>query len=898
MFDSYSTSIKKLLEKKTHPELAALYSDEMEVQVNVAADDGERIGDYKGHKGCSYTDHTTTWYPIRIPKDGTEDNSNKPMVYDLFAHAEGIGMTGWNWKKKQSIYFGFDFDAIIGHSEKHKKKMTDAELQEVSERAKNIPWVTVRKSTGGSGYHLYVFLNTPIETQNHTEHAALGRAILGMMSALAGFDFSVKVDVCGGNMWVWHRKMKRADGTLGLTLVRAGERLDSSLVPKNWRDHVKVVSGSRKKIVPEFIQEEEVDLFEEMSGKVTSVKLDDQHKALLEFLQKNNLAGWWDPDHRMLVTHTAHLERAHKELGFTGIFKTNSDRTNLDEQNCFAFPLRRGGWAVRRYSPGCEEDPTWEQDGVGYTKCYLNREPTLFTASKARGGVEDEQGAYRFKTAGEAAKVAKELGSNLELPVELELREGKLKTHKDGNRLIIEVPATDQDQQPNGWYNEKGKWRKVLNVPKAPGEEYEAAAFDEVVRHAVTDSKQDAGWYVKVNNGWHSEPLVHVTKALQSLGKKPSDVNGIIGSSVRKPWTIVSIPFAEEYPGDRQWNLNAVQYMHPRNQVGEFPNWTKMLNHIGKGLDLALSHNPWAIANNIKTGGEYLKLWLASPLQNPYKPTPYIFLWSAKNNTGKSTFHNALDFLISPKGIKSANVMLEQKDGKNFNAEIVGAVFCTIEELDLRKRKDVYNKIKDLVTSPKIMIHPKGATPFEMPNTAHFVHCANDHEACPIFPGDTRITMITVPEFEPGEHIPKDEFMELLRKEAPYFLNELLTIEIPPSKDRLAVPVVDTAEKNQAAEQNKNDLEQFLEISCHQINGESLLFSEFFDAFQESLDNRAKENWSKIRVSKNMPPQFPIGLIRGTGTSNKYIGNLSLQPGSSTKNPFVKVDKNYLEIAR
>ena len=58
-----------------------------------------------------------------------------------------------------------------------------------------IPWVTVRKSTGGNGIHLYVFL-PDVPTANHTEHAALARAVLGQMSALVGFDFKAKVDAC------------------------------------------------------------------------------------------------------------------------------------------------------------------------------------------------------------------------------------------------------------------------------------------------------------------------------------------------------------------------------------------------------------------------------------------------------------------------------------------------------------------------------------------------------------------------------------------------------------------------------------------------------------------------------------------------------------------------------
>ena len=66
----------------------------------------------------------------------------------------------------------------------------------------------VRRSTGGNGIHLYVYFDEAgVPTANHTEHAALGRCILGMMSGQINFDFASQIDCCGGVMWVWHRKM-------------------------------------------------------------------------------------------------------------------------------------------------------------------------------------------------------------------------------------------------------------------------------------------------------------------------------------------------------------------------------------------------------------------------------------------------------------------------------------------------------------------------------------------------------------------------------------------------------------------------------------------------------------------------------------------------------------------
>ena len=113
-------------------------------------------------------------------------------------------------------------------------------------------------------------------TANHTEHAALARSILGKMSALTGFDFSLKVDAAGGNFWVWHQKMK---GTDGLALLKEGDILYD--IPPNWRDHVPVIKGARKTL-PAVIARSPIPdiemLFDDLTSQRTHVPLDEEHR--------------------------------------------------------------------------------------------------------------------------------------------------------------------------------------------------------------------------------------------------------------------------------------------------------------------------------------------------------------------------------------------------------------------------------------------------------------------------------------------------------------------------------------------------------------------------------------------------------------------------------------------
>jgi hypothetical protein len=894
-------AVKNFLMARTHPDLANLYSYDMEVQVNVAPDGGERIGgDYKGRQWHGFTDGINTWKPFRVPRNANTDPEYEDveMNFDLDSHAEGIGMTGWDWKNRVSLHVAYDFDAISGHSDKHKRKLTDVELREVQDRINAIPWTTLRKSTSGSGLHLYVFIE-PTPTSNHNEHAALARAILGMLSAQTGFDFHGKVDICGGNMWVWHRKMR---GTDGLRLIKQGEVLTD--IPPNWRDHIPVVSGKRGKTLPEFIENSDVPelerIFEDLTGQGTRVPLDDDHRKLLDWLRNNNCMAHWDQDRHMLVTHTFHLKEAHEDLNLKGIFKTLSTGTERGiDQNCFCFPIRKGAWAIRRFTPGVQEDPSWTQDGAGWTRCFYNREPDLATASKANDGIEHKSGGFVFAQAEQAQEAARQLGVDLDLPNWALHRRAKLKEHKDG-RLIVDL---DHDANRDllagglkGWLPESKVWTRVFDTQLRSVTEADGGNYDDLIRHIVTETGEDCGWTLKADGVWADEPLTHVKAALQgALSLNVKEATQVIGSSVLRHWKLVNRPFQPEYPGDRQWNRGAAQFVyHPTENLDDlnYPTWLKVLEHCGYGLNDAVKINGWCKANGILTGADYLKVWVASLFQYPLQPLPYLFLYSMEQNTGKSILHEALSLLVTS-GVERADTALTSQG--NFNGELAAAILCVVEETDLSKSKVAYNRIKDWVTSRQLPIHPKGGVPHTIPNTTHWIQCSNDPTYCPILPGDTRITMVHVSPLDPVDLIPKEQLLRMLQKEAPDFMAAVLSLEIPPSNDRLNIPVVETGEKVVAQESNRTELERFIIARIHSFDGVVIKFSEFYDRFIEGLDANERNDWSKIRVGRELPPHMPNG--RSTKDGQFYIANVSwTAPNGEAKLPkFIVNAKGMLE---
>lgn len=871
-------AISNFLNASTHADLASLYGPNMEVQVNVAQDGGDRVVEntsegFQGRGSLIWTDGLTRWYSFRIPKNARTipEENDFDIKFDIAAHAEGIGMTGWDWVNKVSRWVAFDFDAISGHSEKNPKKLTTEELDAVKQAACNIPWVTVRKSTGGKGLHLYVKLDH-VRTENHTEHAALGRSILGMMSALTGFDFSSKVDVCGGNMWVWHRKMQ---GTFGLTLIKEGEVLDD--VPINWRDHIQVVSGKRRKNLPQFIPEQEKDAFEELTGQRPHVPLDPEHKRLIEFLKETNAQWWWDQDHHMLVCHSYDLKIAHQKLGMRGIFETlATGRDHGADHNSFCHPLRypSGAWVVRRYTPGIQEAKCWDQDTNGWTRCYLNREPTLETSSRMFGGIEQEHGGFVFNEAETAMTAAGGVGANMDLPNWAMHRQTILKTHKDG-RLVVHVKRESMDKanEMAGWLEDKGWWKKIFNAKLNQPDEPEVANYDDVVRHLITEGDEDYGWCIRSSKIWQVEPLNHVRVVLKALNIRPKDIEIILGNAVMQAWTIVNKPFQPEYPGNRQWNHKGAQFRfapNPEQDGLNYPTWMKILNHCGSGLDSAVSEDGWCKANGIVTGGEYLKIWVASLFQQPDQPLPYLFFYGPQNS-GKSIFHEALGMLIT-RGYARADAALISQSA--FNGELEHAVLCVVEETNLQASKSAYNRIKDWVTARQLSIHIKGETPYHIDNMTHWVQTANNYDYCPMFPGDTRITMCYVGSLDPMELIPKKDLEIMLEKEAPDFLSAILNLELPSSHDRLNVPVITTDDKKLTERLNRTPLQAFIDDECHYNSGEIIKFSEFYDRFVESLEPGEVHVWSKIRVGKELPPEYPRGRVMQLG-AQFYIGNIS-----------------------
>ena len=263
-------------------------------------------------------------------------------------------------------------------------------------------------------------------------------------------------------------------------------------------------------------------------------------------------------------------------------------------------------------------------------------------------------------------------------------------------------------------------------------------------------------------------------------------------------------------------------------------------------------------------------------VRQPFQALPYLFFYSIEQDTGKSTLHEALSLLFT-KGVAKADTALTNK--ADFNGELDGAILCIVEEKNISLHREAYAKLKDWVCSLTLSVHKKHKDVFTTRNTCHWIHTANERQACPIFPGDTRIISMHVPMFE-GKDIPKLILIDRLRKEAPHFLVTLSRVNLPDPYGRLFLPIVTTSSKSQLAEVNRNPLEEFIEEKCFYVPGEKLDFKIFQAKFQVTLTDTEQSNWSIRNIVAELKNCFPYGSdVNGV----KIIGNMSFAPPASDK---------------
>jgi len=137
----------------------------------------------------------------------------------------------------------------------------------------------------------------------------------------------------------------------------------------------------------------------------------------------------------------------------------------------------------------------------------------------------------------------------------------------------------------------------------------------------------------------------------------------------------------------------------------------------------------------------------------------------------------------------------------------------------------------------------------------------------------------------PKAEIPKPVLMNKLKDEASAILHYLMELEIPKSNSRLRIPVVETKDKQEQANENRSQLDIFIEEYCCEVPGLTVPFSEFLKEFQLWLPQNDIIKWPFQKVGRQFPKIYPRG--RYPGTNVVHIGNFSLTKTNQKGEPVV-----------
>ena len=112
-----SEALHKFLQARKTPANADLidrWSIAMETQVNVAVGDGEPV---EGKRSTfSQRDRHVALHPHPQGCQLGAHWEDYELRYSFTEHAEGIGMTGWDWQNRRSLSVAYDFDALTSHA--------------------------------------------------------------------------------------------------------------------------------------------------------------------------------------------------------------------------------------------------------------------------------------------------------------------------------------------------------------------------------------------------------------------------------------------------------------------------------------------------------------------------------------------------------------------------------------------------------------------------------------------------------------------------------------------------------------------------------------------------------------------------------------------------------------
>lgn len=778
------------------PHLIPLWTKSLETQVMTTRDGAVDDDD---PSQFADPDSGEIWKDFRWPwRAGTNPiYSDRPCTFSPAKRVTKVGTTWWDFENKRSVGIGIDID-YQGEKAPTTNTNDQDSLNNILDRLKTLDYVTIVRSTGGKGFHVYVFFGNCPESRNHHDHTLVARKTLKLICQDLDYPLDKHVDCVGAVFWIWSDSSPA--GHPGFSVVKHGKLLDATRLASIELPQPAVCGKS--------------------NADFETVDLEPEHKRILEAIQQQPFYFNARHDMNLFHTHTkAIAEAIDAGLEIRGSFTTNSEGSDPNTANCFLAPQRGGSFRVVRFGQ-TQHEPTWDFSS-GRNFCFLNEE--ISYQERVSNAAKSRKAGNYYLDVKSAAELAESLGEPLESPVPSNATSVWATLIDSGFQLHFKAKLEDT---PKGW-TRKGpsEFSTLITVEnKGDFKQRMLRKADEKIRFTIQDGNA-RGWFHKAESGW----LEH-----RSYGDLSCVVSSMFDEFERaahtammdNPWELVTVPFENEYPGGRRWNRNAPKLLvDPAESGGDHPHFDMILEHIGGDLNQSVQASDWCRRAAINTGADYLRCWIASLIHHTDQPLPYLFLVGPQNS-GKSIFHEMMKYLFTH-GITSANSALTC----NFNGELAGCFLVYVEERDLTdKRHDAYSKIKEWVTGRDLLVQQKFQTPYTTPNYLHFVQMANNVTHLPLEDGDTRIVAVDVPSLK--NPIPKALMEKALKLEAPRFLRTLINTTVPAPIDRLRIPALTTNTKQLMERKARSPLMSFATENLIPCNGQKVLLEDFYTRFQ------------------------------------------------------------------
>lgn len=169
-------------------------------------------------------------------------------------------------------------------------------------------------------------------------------------------------------------------------------------------------------------------------------------------------------------------------------------------------------------------------------------------------------------------------------------------------------------------------------------------------------------------------------------------------------------------------------------------------------------------------GLDYIQLLLTQPTQ----VLPVLCLYSAENNTGKSTFGKMLMLMFGDNAVPIGNQDLHS----DFNEMYVDKLIAVCDETLLERKKDA-ERIKAMSTAEQIMVNPKGQKQYTIDYFCKFLFTSNNLRMVYVTKHDQRFWIIKVPVLTSDN----PNIMSDLKAEMPAFVHFLKNRKMATERD-------------------------------------------------------------------------------------------------------------------